>query len=89
MSVRKIRKYDLDIDINRYRAKANSYILFYTLMAETRKWIDNKAPYKYPSILKHMRRDQIITDFRMGDEMKELYKSKIYKRPSVKPSANK
>jgi len=78
MSVKKIRKYGLDIDLDNYRAKANSYILFYTLMYDTRKWVRKKPPYKFPSILKHMVRHKIITDFSMSDKLKNLYIEKVY-----------
>lgn len=79
MSVKKIRKYGLPIDIDNYRAKANSYILFYTLMLETRKWVETKGPYKFPSIIKQMPRNKILTTFDMSDELKQLYISKVYR----------
>ena len=79
MSVDKIKRFRLPIDIKRYRAKANSYILFYTLMLDTRKWVDNKGPYKFPSIVAMMPTDRIIDEFSMSDELKALYISKVYK----------
>lgn len=79
MSVEKIKKYKLPIDLARYKKKANSYILLYTLMRETRKWPDRKGPYRFPSIINKMRGDRILSDFGMSEELKELYKLKIYK----------
>lgn len=80
MSVEKIKKYRLPIDIRRYRAKANSYLLFYTLMLDTRKWVDDKGPYKFPSIVREMPSDRIISDFSMSEDLKKLYISKVYKK---------
>jgi len=39
-----IKKHDLPIDAERYTQRANSYGLFYTVVAKHRKWYKGKAP---------------------------------------------
>lgn len=45
-TVDKMKRYNLPLDITQYIQKANSYVFFYTAMAETRSWyIPGKEPY--------------------------------------------
>jgi hypothetical protein len=64
-AVKIIKKFDLDIDIDRYIKKANAYIFFYTRLLATRKWCTPKnSPYSNNKIIEVMptyfRRDYSI-----------------------------
>ena len=78
----KIKFYDLGIDINKYTQKANSYLLFYTLLIETKKWTDY-PPYKYGVIWRKMP-IKILSKFHLNDDLKSLYLNKCYKKKSLK-----
>lgn len=50
-SIQKAIKYGLDINVEEEIQKANSYILFYTFVKETRKWNTvGKAPYNIKEV---------------------------------------
>jgi len=50
-AVKNIKKYNLPIDIAKYTKSANSYILFYNYLKETRKWSKpGNAPYSEKNI---------------------------------------
>lgn len=54
-SVEIIKKFGLDIDIDNYIKKANSYIYFYTWMKKTRKWsTPQNSPYTNKNVLSVM-----------------------------------
>ena len=53
MSIQKIIDYDLGIDVKKYAMKANSYLLFYSILKETNKWSDY-PPYKFKDIWRNM-----------------------------------
>jgi phosphorylcholine metabolism protein LicD len=64
-SVRIIKKFGLDVDIDNYIKKANAYIFFYTRLLATRKWATpNNSPYTNKRIIEKMptyfRRDYSI-----------------------------
>jgi len=82
MAIEKIKFYDLGIDINKYTQKANSYLLFYTLLIETKKWTDY-PPYKYGVIWRKMP-IKILSKFHLNDDLKSLYLNKCYKKKSLK-----
>lgn len=48
-SAEKIKKYNLDIDIEEYTQQANSYIYFYRFIKETRAWY-KKTPYQVKKV---------------------------------------
>lgn len=52
-AVEKYKINNLDFNEEEYIQKANSYIYFYTMMAENRQWY-KKAPYTIPEIWKKM-----------------------------------
>jgi hypothetical protein len=61
-SVKIIKKFGLDIDIDQYIKKANSYIFFYTRLLATRKWCSaTNRPYNNKKLLEVM-----PTHFRMN-----------------------
>jgi hypothetical protein len=43
-SVKLIKKWDMDIDIEDYKRKANSYIYFYTVIPEIKSWYKKGTP---------------------------------------------
>lgn len=54
-SVKMIKKFNLDIDIELYIKKANSYIQFYNYLLISRKWCKpNNTPYKNERLLESM-----------------------------------
>ena len=56
-SVKIIKKFGLDIDIDRYIKKANAYVFFYTRLLATRKWATPKnSPYSNQKIIEKMPR---------------------------------
>lgn len=79
LSIQKIIDLDLGINIQQYIQKANSYLLFYTVLKETKKWCDY-PPYKFKEIWKQMPSDKILQKFSISKELKALYKSKCYKK---------
>lgn len=79
-SVKKIKKYNLDIDIKEYIKKANAYIFFYSIMASTYKWCDT-APYKIEEIYKIMPDKFLrVKDYIHDKKMLDLYKKYCYKQ---------
>jgi hypothetical protein len=53
--IKLIKKFDLDIDADRYIKKANAYVFFYNHMANTRRWCTPKnSPYSNPRIIEKM-----------------------------------
>jgi hypothetical protein len=56
-SVRIIKKFGLDVDIDSYIKKANAYIYFYNRLLATRKWATpNNSPYGNQKIIEKMPR---------------------------------
>lgn len=56
-AVKIIKKFDLDIDIDRYIKKANAYVFFYNRLLATRKWTTPKnSPYSNQRIIEKMPR---------------------------------
>lgn len=56
-AVKIIKKFDLDIDIDRYIKKANAYVMFYNRLLATRKWTTpNNSPYSNQRIVEKMPR---------------------------------
>ena len=54
-AVKIIKKFNLDIDIERYIKKANAYIFFYTRLLATRKWCTPKnSPYTNKKVIESM-----------------------------------
>lgn len=50
-SVRKIKEWNLPVDIDLYIQRANCYVLFYNWLKETRKWSTSKnSPYSNKNI---------------------------------------
>lgn len=78
MSIQKIVDLDLGLNIERYTKKANAYLLFYTILKETKKWCDY-PPYKFKEIWNQLPGDRILNEFSMTDKLKKLYIDKCYK----------
>jgi len=82
MSIEKIKDYDLGINIERYAMKANSYLLFYSVLVETKKWTDY-PPYKFKDIWRGLP-DKILSNFEISGDLKQLYFDKCYKKRTKK-----
>ena len=82
MSIEKIKDYDLGINIERYAMKANSYLLFYSVLIETKKWTDY-PPYKFKDIWRGLP-DKILSNFEISGDLKQLYFDKCYKKRTKK-----
>jgi hypothetical protein len=79
-AVEKIKKYNLPINIERYIKSANSYLFFYSVMLETRKWCDI-APYEVSEIMELMP-DYFLNEDKykeLSNELLQIYKAKCYK----------
>ena len=85
LAVQKIMDLELNINTQQYIQKANSYLLFYTVLKETKKWCDY-PPYRFKEIWQQMPSDKILQKFSMSKELKDLYKSKCYKKRSIRDS---
>ncbi len=48
-----IKKYDLPVDVDKYRLAANAYLLFYGFVRSRREW-SKKSPYNNDAILAEM-----------------------------------
>ena len=77
-----IKDYDLGINIERYAMKANSYLLFYSVLVETKKWTDY-PPYKFKDIWRGLH-DKILSNFEISGDLKQLYFDKYYKKRTKK-----
>lgn len=76
-AVKKIKKLGLNIDTKWYIKRANAYVLFYSVILETRKWC-KKAPYNVPEIVAMMP-DRFMSDYtRISPKLMELYVTKCY-----------
>ena len=72
-SVKMIQKWDIDIDIEEYKQKANSYIFFYTLIPETQEWYaPGNPPYMMQEIMDLMPKTWINDYSVLPDGYREL-----------------
>lgn len=76
-AVKNIKKHKLPINIERYIQKANSYILFYNYMKETRRWI---KPGNSPDSPKNKALWSLCPTRFMPDSYYEKIPRKIYKK---------
>jgi hypothetical protein len=73
-SVRKIEEYELPLIKSEEIQKANSYILFYSVIKETRKWyLPGKAPYLIKDVWSKMPKTFDIDYSIVPEDIKELY----------------
>jgi hypothetical protein len=78
-AVAMIRKYNLNIDKDKYIKKANAYLYFYHWMKETRRWSrSSNIPYKNKVII-----DAMPITFRGSyDKLPNRFK-KLYKQENI------
>jgi hypothetical protein len=73
-SVRMIKKFDLDIDIEMYIKRANSYVLFYNWILESRKWSTAKnSPYKNKRLLSVMPSSFRMDYTKLTERIRKVY----------------
>jgi hypothetical protein len=77
MSIEKIKEFDLGLNIPNYIQRANTYLLFYSLLKTTKKWSDY-SPYRHKCIWSKMNNDYIADSFELSEELKELLIEKCY-----------
>lgn len=82
LSIQKIIDLDLGINTQQYTQKANSYLLFYSVLKETKKWTDY-PPYKFKDIWRGLP-DKILSNFEISEDLKQLYFDKCYKKRTKK-----
>jgi hypothetical protein len=78
-TARKILDLNLNIDLTQYIKKANTYLFYYSVLLETKKWCD-VAPYKIPEIVEQMPHCYLKPEeyFNVSPELLELYTKKCY-----------
>jgi len=76
-AVKNIKKYNLPVNIETYIQKANSYILFYNYVKETRQW---SKPGNAPYALKNKELWSLCPTKFMPDSYYEKIPRKIYKK---------
>lgn len=73
-TVELIKQYSLDINLDEYIQKANSYIWGYQLMHKYRQWfVDNKSPYSIEAVWKAMPNHFNVDYDNMPPELEKLY----------------
>lgn len=78
-TINKAIKYKLPINIKEEIQKANSYILFYTMIKDTRKWnVPGKAPYQIKEVWSQMPATFDIDYTIVPDDIKELYNKYLF-----------
>lgn len=73
-TVELIKQYNLEIDLEEYIQKANSYIWGYQLMYKYRQWyVDGKSPYSVEAVWKAMPKHFNVDYDNMPPEIENLY----------------
>ena len=73
-SVKMIKKFNLDIDIEMYIKRANSYVLFYNWMLESRKWsTPQNSPYKNKKLLSVMPSTFRMDYTKIPEKIRKIY----------------
>ncbi len=79
-TIEKAKQYKLPIDVKEETQKANSYILFYTLVKSTRKWnVAGKAPYQVKEVWSQMPTTFDMDYYVVPENLKELYLKYCFK----------
>ncbi len=74
-AVKKIKKFNLPIDISEYIQKGNCYLFFHNYMKKTRKWYDPKNdPFTNPKIYKLVSKDWYESYDETPKEIERLFK---------------
>lgn len=78
-AVKKIKKAKLPIDTKEYAQKANSYVYFYHMVAETRKWYTiGTEPYVVPEVWQAMPTDFKNDYTQIPKQLRDLYLKHCY-----------
>ena len=83
MAIEKIKKFDLGLNIPNYIQRANTYLLFYTLLKTTKRWSDY-SPYRHKCIWSLMNDEFIADSFVINKELKQLFIDKCYFKKNSK-----
>jgi hypothetical protein len=75
-SVNIIKKYNLPVNITKYKQKANAYLYFYGYLIETRKWSKpSNSPYKNNVIVKAMPKRFVSNYLNAPEKIIEVFRS--------------
>lgn len=75
-TVKKIKQYKIDIDINQYVKKANAYLFFYRFVQKNRRWNAQHPAYEEPTIIAAMPNKILnIKEYKNYELYEELYNS--------------
>jgi hypothetical protein len=75
-SVKNIKKFGLEIDVDLYIKKANSYLQFYLWMKETRKWSNpNNLPYENRALLAVMPSNFKMNYGKLSSKLRKVFES--------------
>lgn len=73
-AIKMIKELALPVDVKHYTQRANSYIMFYYAIAETRKWYKiGLEPYSIESIVSQMPTRIIKKDFYFTDKERKIF----------------
>lgn len=73
-TIKKAQEYNLPINIEEETQKANSYILFYTMLKETRKWsTPGKEPYRIKEVWSQLPKTFDMDYSYVPEHIKEVY----------------
>ena len=76
-AAKKIKKYNLPIDVKEYVQRANAYIYFFTYLYHSRKWPSaKKSPYAQPAIWQKMP-THFKKSYELDEKIFELYKTNL------------
>lgn len=79
-SVKKIKKYKIDINVEKYIQKANSYILFYNYIKQKRTWyLKGKEPYSIKEVWKKMP-TKFLKDYHNNFDYIDLYEKYCFQK---------
>lgn len=75
-SVKNIKKFGLDVDVDLYVKKANSYLQFYLWMKTTRKWSNpSNLPYENEALLSVMPANFKMNYSKLSDKVKKIFEN--------------
>ena len=75
-SVALIRKWGLNVNVDRYIQKANAYIQFYNYLGKTRRWSrPDNSPYGNETVLKAMPTNFRMNYKKMGKRLEKIFET--------------
>ena len=72
-TIEKLKKYNIPVNIEEEIQKANSYIIYYRFLKETRRWYDRSTPYLTMAVWSEMPKTFNIDYTKVPQRIKNLY----------------